>query len=352
MITKQEYISAAERGAASIGHLPVSAAVLRYLSDQLKKGDPPWWEKTLKAWERRRSGAWGESWGLFLACLHYEALSDAKNPLVPYFPSCGGTAEADPAPALSKFLSAPPASFFEHLRTGELRVYYPMMSGWWTGPANLFFGERELQYYLVEVNTGAGLSLIGDLIAASQYGDFDSGLVAARVGLDPQPLLMEDINQRRWLTACVNPDNGPGIVALDRAIEALRKAQHDDPNFVQLVNCSVEKGPKFIAKNMPHNDQEVGLLVFNLMTTAEMTPTQYQSYLADMLQLLRPWGDRALWVEGEYVPGEVNSMVMQQRAHRLEEGLLKTVEFGRYDFISNKLTFNEKEARRVLIVES
>lgn len=351
MTTKAEYIAWAERGAAGLAALPVSAAVLRYATEQLKKGYPPWWEKTQKAWEKRRPNAWSESWGLFLAALHFEALNDAKNPLVPYFPSCGGTPEADPAPALEKFLAAPPPSFYEHLRKGELRVYYGATANYWTGPAHLFFGEREMQFYLVEINSGAGLNLVSDMIMPPQIPAFDRGLVAARVGLDCQPLLMEDISQRRWLTAGIYPDYGPGINALDAAIEALRASKQTDPNFVQLVECPVEKAPKFIAKNLPHDDPEVGLLVFNLMTTGEMSEDEYKPFSANMLEMMRPWGNRALWVEGEYIPGAVNSVIMQQRALWVEEGVFKAMEFSRYDFVSKKQTFGDAKARRLLIVK-
>lgn len=331
---------------------PVSSAILRYVADQLKKGDPPWWQHTFKAWEERKSRVWSETWGLFLASLHYEALSDAKNPLARYFPSCGGTAEADPAPALTNFLASPPASFFEHLRKGELRAYHPQMATYWTGPAHLFFGERELPYYLVEINAGAGLNLVGDLTVARQFTDFDPSLVEARVGLDSQPLLMEDISQRRWLTAGVLPDNGLRIVALDRAIEALSQAKRRDLNFVQLLECPLENTPKFIVKNIPCGDLEVGLLVFNLMTTSDMLPAAYQAFSGGMLEMMRAWGTRALWVEGEVIPGEYNSRIVQQRAHFVDNGLFKTVEFGRYDFMRGKQSFNTDKARRDLIVKN
>ena len=71
-----------DRAAAAMPELPVSASLLRSVSGQLKKGDPPWWKETQKSWARRRFTAWREAWLLLLTAIHYEALSDAENPLV------------------------------------------------------------------------------------------------------------------------------------------------------------------------------------------------------------------------------------------------------------------------------
>src|SRR5208282_5997351 len=121
VITKEEFIAQLDPGAAVTAGLPVTSAMLRYLADQQSKGVPSWWKKTLKAWEKRRFTAWSEAWSLFLTSVHFEALNNAKSPLVRYFPSCGGTAEADPSSGLAQLLEDPPASFFEPLRTGQRR---------------------------------------------------------------------------------------------------------------------------------------------------------------------------------------------------------------------------------------
>jgi len=160
-----------------------------------------------------------EAWSLYLTCLHFEALSDAECPLVPYFPSCGGTPEADPSVALARFLVDPPPSFFENLKTGERRT---CIAGWaimWTAPAMLFFQRRDLPFYLVEVNAGAGINLAADLV--TPVPTFDSALVSARVGLEARPLQAEDIADRRWLTAGIWPDNLPAITELDAALDKI-----------------------------------------------------------------------------------------------------------------------------------
>ena len=191
-MTKEEFASQLEQGALQATALPVSSAILRWTAEQLKRGEPAWWKPIAKAWEKRTFVAWSEAWSLYLTCLHYEALSDAECELVPYFPSCGGTPEADPSVALARFLASPPASFFENLKNGHRRTYLAGRAILWTAPASLFFQRRDLPYYLVEVNAGAGVNLAADIVHSLK--GFDSALVAARVGLDYRPLQTEDIH--------------------------------------------------------------------------------------------------------------------------------------------------------------
>src|SRR5579885_1001185 len=113
--------------------LPVSSALLRHLAEQLKKGDPAWWIETQKAWAGRSFTAWPEAWSLFLTAVHFEALSDAESPLVRFFPSCGGTPEADPSGAFARFLSAAPRSFFNNLKSRHRRVYVQARAPVWMG---------------------------------------------------------------------------------------------------------------------------------------------------------------------------------------------------------------------------
>ncbi len=168
MLTKEEFVSQLERGATQVSSLPVSAAVLRWTADQLKRGDPPWWKAVSKAWDKRAFVAWSEAWSLYMSALHYEALNDAECPLVPFFPSCGGTAKADPSPGLARFLADPPPSFFENLRARHRRTFVAPRSVLWMSPAMLYFGVRGLPYYLVEVNAGAGLNLAADVAGQAE----------------------------------------------------------------------------------------------------------------------------------------------------------------------------------------
>ena len=335
-MTREEFAAQCERGALQTSALPVTSAVLRWTSEQLRKGEPPWWKGVAKAWEKRRFVAWTEAWALYLACLHFEALNDADCPLVPYFPSCGGTAEADPSVALARFLHAPPPTFYENLKSKHRRTYVAGRSILWMSPALLFFHRRGLSYYLVEVNAGAGLDLAADLVMPQRA--FKSDFVEARVGLEPEPLMIEDIAHRRWLTAGVYPDHLEAITQLDAAIDKVAAANKEDASFIQLAPCAAEKAPAFIAKNVPVDD-DAGLLVFNMGATVRMSDEEYAAYAKAMTSTLAKWGDRGLWVEVESVRGEMYSTTYQLRVHRVVDGQLRSlvmatldVEAGRHQF--------------------
>jgi hypothetical protein len=340
VVTKEGFLSQVEAMAMSMAAAsPVSAAVMRFISDELRRGDPPWWQKTQKLWEKRDGPA--HAWNLVLAGMHFEALNDAKNPLVRYFPSCGGTPEADPAPAIKAFLADAPVSFYEHLKSAEVRSYDKFLASFWNGPAQLFFAERELPYYLVEVNSGGGLNLVAD----SGAEDFDHDLVAARIGLDSRPLLMEDIGDRRWMTACIAPEDELGIANVDAAIELVLEGRRRDPNFIQLVKCPVDKAPRFIAKNIPLDDGGVGLLLINVKTTSFMEGASAAAFSRDMLEMMRPWGDRALWAECEFLPNELSPLTLQWRAHRVVAGLFQTAQLGRFELATNKQSLELEQTR-------
>jgi hypothetical protein len=338
-MTKEEFVSQLERGALQAGALPVTSAILKWTADQLKRGDPAWWKPISKAWEKRTFVAWTEAWSLYLTCLHFEALSDAECQLVPYFPSCGGTAEADPSVALARFLASPPPSFFENLKSGHRRTYISSRSILWAAPAMLFFQRRDLPYYLVEVNAGAGLNLAADLIEPQKL--FDSALVSARVGLEHRPLQAEDINDRRWLTAGIWPDNLDAIADLDAAIEKVALRTRDEAAFLQLAACPPEKAAAFVTKNIPSDDPEVGLLIFNMGTTVRMSDADYAAYSASMAAMLKGWGERALWVEVESVRGETYSTTTQLRVHRILGGQLRSLVMASVDFEQSTKNYNE-----------
>jgi len=347
-LTKDEFVSQLERGAVQSAGLPVTSAVLRWTADQLKRGEPPWWKAIAKSWEKRSFVAWTEAWSLYLTALHFEALNDADCPLVKVFPSCGGTAEADPSTALARFLADPGPTFFENLRARHRRTFVAQRSVLWMSPAALFFQTRGLPYYLVETNAGAGLDLASDVLyknnmldAKSKKRVFDSGLIAARIGLDPQPLDVSDIVQRRWLTAGIWPDNLEAIAQLDHAIDGVQKRTKEEAAFIQLAPCPPEKAAAFVAKNIPADDPDVGLLIFNMGTTVRMTDAEYAAYSAAIASTLKAWGDRGLWMEVENVRGETYSTTYQVRLHRVMDGVLRSFVMASFDMETSKHVYSE-----------
>ncbi len=341
-MTKEEFASQLEHGALQAGALPVTSAILRWTADQLKRGEPAWWKPIAKAWEKRTFVAWNEAWGLYLPCLHFEALNDAECQLVPYFPSCGGTAEADPSVALARFLASPPPSFFENLKSGHRRTYIQGRAMMWMVPAMFFFQRRDLPYYLVEVNAGAGINMAADAVIPLK--NFDSALIAARVGLDYRPLQSEDILDRRWLTAGIWPDNLEAITELDAALDKIAQLTRAEAAFLQLAACPPEKAASFVTKNIPSDDPEVGLLVYNMGTTARMSDADYAAYAANMTVMLKSWGERALWVEAETVRGETYSMTTQLRVHRILGGELRSLVMASIDLEKSTHQYSEASA--------
>lgn len=347
-MTKEEFVAQLEHGAVQASGLPVTSSVLRWTADQLKRGDPPWWKGIAKAWEKRAFVAWTEAWSLYLTALHFEALNDADCPLVKVFPSCGGTAEADPSTALARFLADPGPTFLENLRTRHRRTFVAPRSVLWMSPAMMFFQPRGLPYYVVETNAGAGLDLAADVLYKNVGADpktkkkvFDSSLIAARIGLDPQPLDVSDIVQRRWLTAGIWPDNLEAINQLDFAIDGVQKRAKEEAAFIQLAPCPPEKAAAFIAKNIPADDPDVGLLLFNMGTTVRMTDAEYAAYSASLASTLKAWGDRGLWIEVENVRGEKYSSTFQVRAHRFMDGALRSFVMASFDLETSRQVYSE-----------
>jgi hypothetical protein len=186
--------------------------------------------------------------------------------------------------------------------------------------------------------------------AVTRVKGFDSSLIAARIGLDPDPLDLADLSQRRWLTAGVWPDYIQGIQELDNAIDAVQKRTATENAFLQLAPCAPEKAPAFIAKNVPGDDADVGLLVLNMGTTSRMTDAEYASYAAAMAATLKPWGDRGLWVEAEHVRGETFSSTLQVRAHRFRGGAPVSAVLASIDFDSKTQQFDPAAAADFLSV--
>lgn len=352
MISKEDFIAQLERGVTGMGQLPVSLAMLRFMADELRKGEPAWWKKTLKAWEKREFYSWTEPWTLFLTCVHFEALNDAKNPMVRYFPSCGGTPEADPAPALAKFLDSPPDAFWENLRKRQRRVHVPAIATGWYIPALEFFLPRGIPFYLVQVNAGSGLDLASDVIYRTQMlKSVDPDLIQARIGLDPTPLMLQDILHRRWQTAAYFPDAMPDIKMLDSATDVLLAEQRHDPNFIQLVECPTPMAPKFISKNIPSDDPEMGLLVFQALTSGRFSEADYAAYTKDMAAMMAPWGDRALWVDVDTVRNELFSTTLIFRLWRLEAGVPQMFEMQRIEPQSGKRSLDQKGTHKFLSIK-
>jgi hypothetical protein len=122
-----------------------------------------------------------------------------------------------------------------------------------------------------------------------------------------------------------------------------------DPSFIQLAPCAAPAAPRFIAKNVPP-DEDVGLLVLNMGTTVGMDDAAYAAYRSGLSETLRPWGGRALWVEVESVRGEIFSTTLQFRVHRFQEGVLRQHIATSLDLSAPQVKFSLEETSRFLAV--
>ncbi len=121
----------------------------------------------------------------------------------------------------------------------------------------------------------------------------------------------------------------------------MQKHTKNEAAFLQLAPCPAEKAAAFVAKNIPSDDADVGILLFNMGTTVRMTDAEYAAYSSAVGAMLKAWGDRGLWVEVENVRGETFSTTFQIRAHRFMDGALKTFVMASFDVETAKHVYSE-----------
>ena len=225
-------------------------------------------------------------------------------------------------------------------------MYLPARNLLWPPLAQLFFQTVGFPYYMVEVNAGAGLNMVTDLL--HEVKGFNSDLIEARIGLDSQPLDIHDINHRRWLTASFLPEQMPAIDEFDEDAEKFIDLLSDDSELVQTFSSPAPKAPEFLAKNIPV-EGDVGLFIFNAATTGRMTDADYAQYQKQMFEMMRPWNDRVLWIEIESVRGEMFSTTFELRAWKIDQGKPAGRVLARFDFAARKTDYVRKTALEFLL---
>lgn len=94
----------------------------------------------------------------------------------------------------------------------------------------------------------------------------------------------------------------------------------------------------------------MGLLIFNMAVTGRMTDPEYQAYSRGMRDVLRAWGDRAIWLEVENVRGEMFSATFQLAAHRVKDGELYRHVMANFDFTASRIELDLGASREFLKV--
>ena len=187
---------------------------------------------------------------VLLAAVHYLLLGGADHPLAEVY---AGTSRTDPAPQFRDFCLTHRDAVLallatRHTQTNECGRSAAIV------PA-LMWVARQLgePLALVDVGASAGLNLLCDQYridygAAGAIGPPDSPVridcrvlggsppiaarppeLAARLGLDREPLDVDDPDATRWLLACVWPDTG----RLDRTAAAIAMARARKPVVIE-----------------------------------------------------------------------------------------------------------------------
>lgn len=311
-MTKDEFVSSLLSIAPELSALPVSRAIVDETIAILTNGAASWWTAVELEWKNRRFEDSKAPAYLFLAAVHDMALADESSPLRRFFPSCGGTASTGLASALSTALAGASRSFFLRLASHRRTHRQPWMS-YWLYPATSFFGRRQLPYYLVEIECVAGMNLAVDMIY--EHEGFRQDLVKARLGLDAEPLDVMNAADRRWLKAGVFPDAVDHHSDLDREFERYAYILSKDKTAVQVAKCSPSLTPKFLGAQLPKDD-DAGLLLATNLVARRLSADALFELKRGIASALRPWGDRALWVEFEAASGGFDV-----RCYRMVNGL-------------------------------
>ena len=314
------------------GRSPLYAAVLRELEADTASG-PAWLGSIGEAWRGRSFAVGWEMAHLFLAGLHFSALTGEAGELAALYPSCGGRGGA-PRGAAKAFLRRAPAAFWQRLRSGKVQTNEVDRSVAWMLAAAAAFGGRNLPFHFVELGASAGLNLVGDYLphacsftlASGRHAEPPAGWdrmphpVLTRTGLDLRPRRLADAADRLWLKACVWADDLPRLRRLDRAIDTFLGLE----KRLRLERCAFADAPEWLLHNRPVREKE-GLLVFNSIATIYLGEEDYRALQRGMARALAPWQDRAVWVEYERARGAVGGP-LELTIHRSIKGELNTAE--------------------------
>jgi len=207
---------------------------------------------------------------LYFAAIHHLVLQGARDDLAAFFPDVSAErSDGDPVPALRRFLSdhrGDLETIYETRNTqtneiGRCAFLLPMFG--------LVAARAHRPLAMIEAGASAGLNLLFDRYAydygtAGKVGESPVLLepeirgdvappvpnqmpaVAARVGVDLQPVNVRDDNAIAWLRACIWPEHAARVERFTRGVEIARA----DPPRV-LEGDILETIPTLIAEADP-----------------------------------------------------------------------------------------------------
>lgn len=245
---------------------------------------------------------------VLLAAVHYLVLGGVDHPLAAVY---GGRSRQDPAPLFHDLCVQHRREILELMARRRVQTNEVARSAL-LGPALTWVSRafgRPL--HLVDVGASAGLNLCCDRYLLD-YGDHGRtgpsdadvhiacavrggdppiaprlGPISERVGIDLDPVDLDDADDVRWLLACVWPDTG----RLERARGAIEVARRQRPRVVG--GDAVETLPRVLEALPP----QAVVCVVTTWVLAYLSPDQR----ARFFDVLTEWGTRrpVVWICGE-----------------------------------------------------
>lgn len=212
---------------------------------------------------------------LLLATLHDLVLQHPDEPFARYYGTVGGafTEGADPMPALRDFVAAHRPDIERLVTTRSTQTNEVNRSCLWTVVVGAVVAEVDRPIAFVEVGASAGLNLAFDRYAVDLgngvlRGDpastvqlacavegalpaLEAPTVVHRIGIDREPVDLADPTERRWLKACIWPEQpirherfdasaamtlaNPPVIVADDAVDGIADVVEACPEDAHVV---------------------------------------------------------------------------------------------------------------------
>ena len=188
---------------------------------------------------------------LLLAAVHDLLLGGAEHPLAAWYPTVSGRLPpgGDVFPVFRSFIDVHRDEILDALRTRSTQTNEPNRSALWSVAVRAAAADRpDVPLALVELGCSAGLNLLfdrygydwgatgspDDRLRCVVRGD-DSPLrrplppIATRIGIDREPVALDDPRGLRWLKACLWPEQMDRHRRFDAAVVV---ARHHPPTII------------------------------------------------------------------------------------------------------------------------
>lgn len=260
---------------------------------------------------------------VILAAVHYLLLRGASHELRGFYPNLGGTARGDPSPAFKDFVGAHRDEIASLIasrvtNTNEVGRSIALHAGF-----RVLAADAGEPLHLVEIGPSAGLNMIWDrycvryvrggesfetdapgaelVIESRLRGERVPPLgrppgVASRIGLERNPVDLDNCDSRDWLRALVWPDH---LARFDRLERALAIFAREKPEI--RPGDALELLPEALA-DAPANET---LCVYHTMVTYQFTHKMREALDAMLVAagLRRPvWRLSLEWAGDDFHP--------------------------------------------------